>query len=348
MASFRKLSTGWQYRISYKDNDGKYKEKTKSKFKTKKEAEIEASKIEVQLSQGVMINNTSTLADYFIEWATLYKKNTITLTTWDKYLYTHKKIILYFGDEQLRKITSSQYQKVINDFRSTHSWQTVRMFNTHIKQCIKFAMHDGAINKDFTTFTKIIADDSESDTKFLELNEYKKLIEDTSIINYKSHFLIYIICVTGLRFSEAMALSESDIDFGRHIIHVDKTFKIYGSDRGYLPTKNKSSVRDIPIDDRTCKLIKEYINYFNINDRLFENVSNSAVNKTLKKLVGRNVHVHSLRHTYVSYLASNDVSLLQISKLIGHTNPNITLSVYSHLFKNEEQSTLNKINKLFG
>lgn len=348
MASFRKLSTGWQYRISYKDIDGKYKEKTKSKFKTKKEAEIEASKIELQLSQGVIVNNTSSFADYFIEWAELYKKNTITLTTWNKYVYTHKKIILYFGDTQLKKVTSSQYQKIINSFRSTHSWQTVRMFNTHVKQCIKFAMHDGIITKDFTIFTKIIADDTENETKFLELNEYKKLIEATSVINYKSHFLIYIISVTGMRFSEAVALSERDIDFNRQIVHVDKTFKVYGSERGYMPTKNKSSVRDIPIDDRTCKLIKEYVDYFSINDRLFENVSNSAVNKTLKKLVGRNVHVHSLRHTYVSYLASNDVSLLQISKLVGHTNPNITLSVYSHLFKNEEQSTLNKINKLFG
>ena len=42
MAYFRKRSNGWEYRISYKDTDGKYKQKSKSGFKTKKLAQVEA------------------------------------------------------------------------------------------------------------------------------------------------------------------------------------------------------------------------------------------------------------------------------------------------------------------
>ena len=35
MAYFRKRDNGWEYRISYKDKSGKYKQKSKSGFKTK-------------------------------------------------------------------------------------------------------------------------------------------------------------------------------------------------------------------------------------------------------------------------------------------------------------------------
>lgn len=40
MASIQKKDNGWQYRVSYKDTDGKYKTKTKGKFATKKEAHL--------------------------------------------------------------------------------------------------------------------------------------------------------------------------------------------------------------------------------------------------------------------------------------------------------------------
>ncbi|HEO0065517.1 TPA: Arm DNA-binding domain-containing protein, partial [Streptococcus agalactiae] len=57
MAYFRKRDNGWEYRISYKDITGKYRQKSKSGFKTKKQAELEANKIEIELSKGFQINN---------------------------------------------------------------------------------------------------------------------------------------------------------------------------------------------------------------------------------------------------------------------------------------------------
>ncbi|SFI26590.1 AP2-like DNA-binding integrase domain-containing protein [Bacillus sp. 71mf] len=47
MASFRKVSNGWQYRIKFKDPyTQEFKEKTKRGFKTKKEAQIAAAEEE--------------------------------------------------------------------------------------------------------------------------------------------------------------------------------------------------------------------------------------------------------------------------------------------------------------
>ena len=52
MASIKKLKSGWQYRVSYKDKDGRYKTKSGNGFSTKKEAQLAASEIEARYSKG--------------------------------------------------------------------------------------------------------------------------------------------------------------------------------------------------------------------------------------------------------------------------------------------------------
>ncbi|EGJ26888.1 integrase [Streptococcus phage Javan425] len=347
MASIRKRSNGWEFRISYKDSNGNYKQKTGGGFRTKREAEIKASEEKLRISKGITGDINSTLYDYFKIWSNTYKKNNVSLVTWKKYEYTLSKIRIYFRDAKIKNISVSQYQSAINQFLEDYSWRTVKMFNTHIRQCLKVAMHENIVQKDFTTFTKIAQNEKDEEKDILQIDEYFDLLETTSTIKYRSHFFIYLVAVTGLRFSEAMGLTVNDINFENSTININKTFKVYGPKRGYGPTKNKSSMRIVPIDDRTLSLLSEYVKRFEIKDRVFVELSNTAVNKTLKKLVGRNVHMHSLRHTYVSYLIKNNINVVQVSKLIGHTNPNTTLTVYSHLFKQQEIESVNQINNLF-
>ncbi|HIC0836714.1 TPA: site-specific integrase, partial [Streptococcus agalactiae] len=75
----------------------------------------------------------------------------------------------------------------------------------------------------------------------------------------------------------------------------------------------------------------------NKNDRLFDKLSNNAVNKTIRKITGREVRVHSLRHTFASYLIS-------ISQVLDHENLNITLEVYAHQLQ-EQKDRNDKLNQ---
>ncbi|MGT2895727.1 integrase [Streptococcus phage Javan174] len=350
MAYFRKRDNGWEYRISYKTPDGKYKQKSKSGFRTKNEATLAAAKAEQELSQGFVEDDNSLFSDYFIKWAELYKKPNVSPSTWLKYEYTHKKIIAYFGQAKLKTVTANSYQEAINNFRATHSWQTVKMFNTHIRQCLKMALHTGIIQKDFTIFTTLTKEkDKDLTSNYLEIDEYLKLIADTGKeITYKSHFCIYLIAVTGMRFSEAMGLTYNDIDKDNLELSINKTYKVFGVAKGYAPTKNENSVRTVPISQHTLDLLESYQSRFRDDDRILTGLSNSAVNKTLKKLVGRDVHVHSLRHTYVSYLISQGLELFAISKLIGHKDLNTTLTVYAHLLADSKDRNNQKVRQLFG
>lgn len=99
--------------------------------------------------------------------------------------------------------------------------------------------------------------------------------------------------------------------------------------------KNKSSIRNIPIDNDTLFFLHEFTK--NKNDRLFDKLSNNAVNKTIRKITGREVRVHSLRHTFASYLIS-------ISQVLDHENLNITLEVYAHQLQ-EQKDRNDKLNQ---
>ena len=59
MASYRKRENGkWEYRISYKTHDGKYKKAEKGGFPTKKTAQIAAAEREKELLLPLMFQTT--------------------------------------------------------------------------------------------------------------------------------------------------------------------------------------------------------------------------------------------------------------------------------------------------
>lgn len=155
--------------------------------------------------------------------------------------------------------------------------------------------------------------------------------------------------MTGVRFGECLGFTWDDIDMQAKTISVNKTWD-YQTNNGFKPTKTKSSIRKIPLDQYTLLLLDRYKrDYWKENDenRIFSKISNNGVNKTLRKIVGRNVHAHSLRHTYASYLISKEVDLISISKVLGHENLTITLEVYAHQLEQQKEKNHNRIRKIF-
>lgn len=352
MAYFRQRENGWEYRISYKSPDGKYRQKSKGGFKTKKLASAAALEAERKLNKNIFVDESQTLLEYYQTWSAIHKKPNVSPVTWKKYQHTESKIKHYFKNTKLKDITNSMYQQVINDFASTHSQETVEKFHFQLKAAIKMAVHEGILERNFCDFAviKSSVDSTPVEAKFLEIDEYTALIDCTSKnIQYHSYFIIYLIAVTGMRFAEASGLTWNDIDFENKLIDVNKTFG-YNSSKTFAPTKNKSSIRKIPIDSFTVELLKEYQEKYYVDNpehRIFTKVSNTSANKTIKRIVGRNVHIHSLRHTYASFLIVQGVDLISISQLLGHENLNITLKVYAHQLDQLKEKNNDKIRSIF-
>ena len=215
------------------------------------------------------------------------------------------------------------------------------------------AVHEEVIQKDFTTFAKAVSRHKgvEKETKFLEVDEYKNVIAiSRDKMNVQSYAVLYLIAVTGMRFAECLGLTWDSVDYDNKVLIVDKTWN-YKTNLDFSATKTKSSIRKIPLDDETLKLLKSYQKehwIHNKENRIFSNISNNAVNKTLRRIVGRNVHAHSLKHTYASFLIAKRIELLSISKILGHENMNVTIEVYAHQLKELEEASNSEVREIFA
>lgn len=362
MASIRKRNGSWQYRISYKDLDGKYKEKSKSKFRTKKEAQLAAEKAERQLNKQLETNAVMDIDapfwDYFTKWYELYKAPHVSPVTLKTYETTSRIVAVYFGDLPLSKISIDKYQLFINEYGENHSIRSVRKAHAQLKACIQYALHTGYITTDITFKVKMTGTAPQDENKkFLNEVDVKKLIA-TIMKDYDgsqtASAMILFALSTGCRLGEVFALTEDCIDWKKKTVKIKRSWD-YKDTHTFIKTKTKASVRSIAVDKETLAvldaIIKHYKkealkigirkeNKFVFLTRLFKQMSYRRVNEILKeKCLEAGIKVisfHSLRHTHASLLLLKGADMQFVSKRLGHNSVLITMEVYAHVLKEME------------
>jgi integrase len=131
--------------------------------------------------------------------------------------------------------------------------------------------------------------------------------EQLSVLNLgKYETQIKFLALHGLRWGEARALTPADFHDGR--IFINKS--IHGA------TKSQSGIRSVPHVSEFAPL--------------------PVTAKTLlKALKPHGVHIHSLRHTYAYILKSQGVHVTTAQRLLGHSDPRVTLGVYTQVLDTE-------------
>ena len=141
------------------------------------------------------------------------------------------------------------------------------------------------------------------------------------------YLAVLLALTTGARQAEVMSLRWGQIDFKRQVITLHET---KNGDRRGLPLvgeafallKRRSKVRDLKDDcifPPTARAKKaECLDL------------RQPWEKALKAAGIMDFHWHDLRHTAASYLAMSGVSLVEISKILGHRTMQM-VSRYSHL-----------------
>src|SRR5699024_1140586 len=137
MASFKKLKSGWQFRISYKDGD-KYRTKNGNGYATKKEAQIAAAEIERELQENrsVFKDRDISFKDYLLNWYKTYKEGTRSKSYYNDFKFAYNNVEEYFGDEKLINITKRRYQEFLNWLGKGRTTGTVRRRHVFTKACL--------------------------------------------------------------------------------------------------------------------------------------------------------------------------------------------------------------------
>lgn len=66
----------------------------------------------------------------------------------------------------------------------------------------------------------------------------------------------------------------------------------------------------------------------------------TTVGKTINNTLGINFNFHSLRHTHATMLLENGASIKSVQERLGHANVSITLDIYNHLTKKQEDEAV--------
>ena len=205
-------------------------------------------------------------------------------------------------------------------------------------------------------------------------NEIEKICREATkpfregIEGYKHGLAIIFIMWIFCRIGEALALQWKDIDIENGMISITKSYSRVrvrdGSKAGkyeskIVKTKNKKN--------RTFKMSQMAIDAISSYKKIKSPVSEeefvfstphgiltvTSITRMYKNIIKRteginhnkNVTIHGLRHTGISYFLRHGVPVEVISRMAGHQSIQITIDTYYSVIEEQKQKALDDLNK---
>ena len=296
------------------------------------------------------VKSTDLFCEYYAKWIEVYKEGAIRKVTMDKYRMTLSWLVKLAPKLMISDLNRIAYQQILNDYAIHHERQTTMDFHHQLKGAVLDAVDEGLIERD-PTRKAIIKGKTPTIKKIKYLNQFE-LHTLLSTLNLKSEvswdWFILLVAKTGMRFSEALAITPKDFDFAHQTLSISKTWD-YKGNGGFMPTKNKSSVRKIQIDWQTVIQFSELGKGLPQNEPLF--VTGKMYNSTANDVLGRYckvanvpvISVHGLRHTHASILLFAGVSIASVARRLGHASMTTTQKTYLHIIQELENKDVDLV-----
>ncbi|RLG36393.1 MAG: integrase [Candidatus Alkanophagales archaeon] len=159
----------------------------------------------------------------------------------------------------------------------------------------------------------------------LSKEEAKEMLDATSNIKHKA--MLMLVYSAGLRVGEVVKLKIEDVDVERKLIRI----------RGGKGRKDRYTI----LSEVALKTLKECLQKYKPEKWLFpgkkkdKHVSTRTVQAIFEKArdkagIKKNATVHSLRHSFATYLLESGVDLRYIQELLGHKHSKTT-EIYTHV-----------------
>ena len=157
-------------------------------------------------------------------------------------------------------------------------------------------------------------------------SEVERLLEASVDLKHRAIFML--LYGAGLRVEELLALTVSDIDSQRMVVHVRNT-------------KNRHD-RIVPLSPRMLQALREYWKARRPKDTLLfpgrgrdKHLTRAAVALAIRKTarsagIDKKVHPHLLRHAFATHLLELGADLRTVQILLGHRSLSSTLR-YTHM-----------------
>lgn len=150
--------------------------------------------------------------------------------------------------------------------------------------------------------------------------------------------MILVLGYCGVRWGECIALRPEDVDFVKGRLHVERSMDAKG--RFHHPKDHER--REVPVSDYVLEVLEREMP---ADGLLFRSPTGSWIHhsnwvkRTWTPSLGAvglpHMRIHELRHTAASLAVSSGADVLAVSRMLGHSDPSITLKVYADLFDHD-------------
>lgn len=294
------------------------------------------------------------LADEYLE----YKSHFLSENSMISYREVIRRFVNEFGSSIIiDRINRKAIQSYYLTFSETRRLSSIKKYFTIAKNMFEYAVMNGYINKipfDGIKLTSSLKSKNIKDN-YLTEKERKEVLKLSYEQNERYALLIDWLLNSGMRLSEVLGLQYNKIQ--GNTVTIDHQLQ-HGK---FTTPKTISSVRDIYATKQMLKIVErtKELNYPYIepDDFVFQTHQHTFFKpqyivdflKRISKKVSFNkpLHAHMFRHTHISMLAENNVNIKAIMQRVGHSSPDTTMKIYTHITERMEKEINNKLDDIF-
>lgn len=367
----RKVRTGKTKEIAFKNLETAVMEHYS---KLEETLHKELHEIESQIEKEKINKNGILLSEFYKEFVNQKKRGYVTDRTLGTYVDNYKTIQKYLKNVTLQETVDNIeiFEKFAKDLllgkKPIVKTTFLRKLN-FIEQTLDYAVKKKLIESNILKKEKLelpLCKKKSRVVREVSVEDYQKLIECSRKENFFVYVMVTALLATGLRIGELAGLKIQDIDKENkkiaitktltYNIEIDEDFNI--TKRGVItvPPKTVSGNRFVYVPDeiidnfiklhesyREDKKLMEKIRQKGNKDFIFISQRGTAVQPNVLALKLRNfaercgiegIHPHRFRHNFATAMARGKVSPTVGAKVLGHSNPNMFLKVYTDV--NEE------------
>ena len=157
-----------------------------------------------------------------------------------------------------------------------------------------------------------------------------------------------MMILLGLRRGELTALTFGDIDFVKRQVTVDKSWN-YKENKLKDP-KSKAGFRTIPLPGILVQPLAEAKFGKKDSDLVISNAGKryteydwQLAQGYITEHSGVEFGWHQLRHTYATILYDSGTGVVEAQRFLGHSDPKVTIGIYTHLSEKTKNAAVSKI-----
>ena len=346
--------------VDFRDQHGKRRWET---YETRKQADDALAKRIAEVKGGVYRSaaDLPTFEAVAKDWLAGKKDRAVsTIETLTGQLTRH--VLPAFGALRIDQVTTAAVEQFRNQKRDGGlETQTVNALLWVVTSILTYAVKHQYIARNPAVHTlvervkaKRVADavhDAVDPASVLTAAQAHQLIEASAPGLHRT--FITTALLTGCRSGELLALTWGHVDFEARKLRIGRSLSWDRTGENtqpvFGPPKTDSSYRTLDLVPELVRTLAEWklASPFKADTALvFTNLTGGPLHrvhlhKGLRRALARcaglpPVTLHGLRHTFASLLLQQNRPVTQVAKFLGHLDPSVTLSTYSHWFADAE------------